>query len=237
MRTGKMPTTNACNPEEAKDMFLRHVEKGEAILHIAFSSGLSASFNNARLAAEEVMEENPEAKIIVVDTLAASLGEGLLVYYAAKMRDQGATLEETAQWLEDNKLNLCHEFTVDDLFHLHRGGRVSKAVAIVGTLINVKPVMHVDNEGHLTPVCNARGRKKSLNKLVEHMAERVADYDGKNDVVFITHGDCLEEAEYVAKLVREKFGIQDIMINFVSPTIGAHSGPGTMALFYMGSHR
>lgn len=237
MRSGKMPTTNACNPEDAKDLFLRHVEQGEEVLHLAFSSGLSASCNNTRLAADEVMEEHPGAKVVVVDTLAASLGEGLLVYYAVKMRDQGATLEETVQWLEENRLHLCHEFTVDDLFHLHRGGRVSKAVAIVGTLINVKPVMHVDDEGHLTPVCNARGRKKSLNKLVEHMAERMADYDGVNDTVFISHGDSLQDAEYVAGLVREKFGIQDILINYVSPTIGAHSGPGTIALFYMGSHR
>lgn len=237
MRTGKMPTTNAVNPEEAKECFLRYIKEGMAILHLGFSSGLSTSFNSARLAAEEICEEYPDACIYVVDTLAASLGEGLMVHKAIQLRDAGKSAQEAAAWLEENKQHFCHQFTVDDLFHLHRGGRVSKATAIVGTLINVKPVLHVDHEGHLISLCNVRGRKKALNKLVENMAEQIKGYEDQNDTVFISHGDCLEDAEYVANQIRDKFGIQDFVINYVSPVIGAHSGPGTVALFYMGSER
>ena len=151
------------------------------------------------------------------------------------MKEQGKSLEEVAAWLEENKPHLCHQFTVDDLFHLHRGERVSKATAIIGTLINVKPVLHVDNEGHLTSVCNVRGRKKALLRLVELMGEQIEGY--QNDIVFISHGDCLEDAEFVAAQIKERFGIQNFLIDYVSPTIGAHSGPGTVALFYMGKER
>ena len=181
------------------------------------------------------MEKNPEAKIIVIDSLCASLGEGLLVHKAVELRDAGKSIEEVAKWVEENKLHLCHQFTVDDLNHLHRGGRVSKATAIIGTLVSVKPVLHVDNEGHLTSLVNVRGRKKSLNTLVDNMAKLVGNYE--NDIVFISHGDCLEDAEYVAELIKERFGITDFLINYVSPTIGAHSGPGTIALFFMGETR
>lgn len=235
MRSGEMPTTNACIPNEVQHSFETYLAEGYDILHISFSSGLSASYNNARIAANELMEQYPERKILLIDSLCASLGQGLLVHYAVTMKENGKTMEEVAEWLEQNKLHLCHQFTVDDLYHLHRGGRVSKATAILGTLINVKPVLHVDDEGHLTSVCNVRGRKKSLIKLVDNMEAQIEGF--QNDIIFISHGDCLEDAEFVAALVRERFGIENIMINYVSPTIGSHSGPGTVALFHLGRNR
>jgi len=235
MRSGEMPTTNACIPDEVQNSFETYLKEGYDILHISFSSGLSASHNNARIAANELAEQYPERKIVLVDSLCASLGQGLLVHYAVTMKEQGKSLEEVAAWLEENKLHLCHQFTVDDLFHLHRGGRVSKATAILGTMINIKPVLHVDDEGHLTSVCNVRGRKKALLKLVDNMSEQVEGF--QNDIIFISHGDCLEDAEFVAAQVKERFGIQNILIDYVSPTIGAHSGPGTVALFHLGKNR
>ena len=237
MRGGSMPTTSQINPNDAKTEFSRILDEGKGILHIAFSSGLSGSYNSARIAAEEIREERPEARIAVVDTLAASMGEGMLVYKAVQMQKAGKSLEETAEWLEANKLHLCHMFTVDDLNHLYRGGRVSKAAAVLGTMINIKPVLHVDNEGHLIPLGKVRGMKKSLVTLVSMMEERVGSYRDKNDIIMISHGDCLEDAEYVAKLVKEKFGYDNIMINPVGATIGAHSGPGTVALFFLGEYR
>lgn len=237
MRSGDMPTTMAINPDLARKKFVEFLDKGYDILHIAFSSALSGSCSVASTVAREICDERPGTKIIVIDSLCASLGEGLLVHKAAKLKENGKTMEEAAEWLENNKLNLCHMFTVDDLFHLHRGGRVSKTAAIVGTLINVKPVLHVDNEGRLIPLFNVRGRKKALISLVDQMEARLKNYPGKNDIFFISHGDCLEDAEFVAGLVKERFGIQDCLINYVSPTIGAHSGPGTVALFFMGSDR
>ncbi|NLZ81646.1 MAG: DegV family protein [Clostridiales bacterium] len=235
MRAGSIPTTNAIIPEIAKETFKRYTDQGLAVLHIGFSSGLSGSYANAALAANEVIQENPDAKIIFIDSLCASLGEGLLVYKAVELRSSGKTIDETAKWVEENKLHICHQFTVDDLNHLHRGGRVSKATAIIGTLVSVKPVLHVDDEGHLTPLSNVRGRKKSLITLVDNMEKSIGNY--KNDIVFISHGDSLEDAQYVAELIKERFGITKSLINYVSPTIGAHSGPGTIALFYMGEKR
>lgn len=235
MRNGSMPTTNAVIPEIAKEAFKKYTDQGLAVLHIGFSSGLSGSFSNTMLAANEVLEENPDAKIILIDSLCASLGEGLLVHKAVELRASGKNIEEVAKWVEENKLHLCHQFTVDDLNHLHRGGRVSKATAIIGTLVSVKPVLHVDDEGHLTPLSNVRGRKKSLITLVDNMEKAVGNC--KNDIVFISHGDSLEDAEYVAELIKERFGITNFLINYVSPTIGAHSGPGTIALFFMGEKR
>lgn len=235
MRSGEMPTTNACIPDEVQKSFEAYLKEGYDILHISFSSGLSASYNNARIAANDLAEQYPDRKIVLVDSLCASLGQGLLVHYAVTMKESGKSLEEVVAWLEENKLHLCHQFTVDDLFHLHRGGRVSKATAIIGTLINVKPVLHVDDEGHLTSVCNVRGRKKALLKLVENMGEQIEGY--QNDIIFISHGDCLDDAEFVAAQVKERFGIQSFLIDYVSPTIGAHSGPGTVALFHLGKSR
>jgi DegV family protein with EDD domain len=235
MRSGYMPTTMAVNPDTAREMFTDLLKQGYDILHIAFSSALSGSCSVAQTVARDLCEEIPGANIRVIDSLSASLGEGLLVHKAVKMKEDGKSMEEIADWLENNKLNLCHMFTVDDLHHLHRGGRVSRTAAIIGTLINVKPVLHVNNEGRLIPLNNVRGRKKALLALVNHMEKRVEGFD--NDTVFISHGDCIEDAEYVASLVKERFGVQNILINYVCPTIGSHSGPGTVALFFMGNPR
>lgn len=237
MRKGSMPTTSQVNSEEAKQILWPILEKGNDILHLAFSSGLSGSYNSVRLAAEELTEEFPERKIVVVDSLCASLGEGLFVDKAVELKKAGKSLEENAAWLEEHKLNFCHVFTVDDLFHLHRGGRVSKVAAVVGTMINLKPLLHVDNEGHLIPVKNVRGRRKSLGGLVTMMEERLGSWKDQNTKIFISHGDCREDAEYVAKLVKEKFGYETFLINTIGATIGAHSGPGTVALFFLGDYR
>lgn len=235
MRAGKMPTTMAVNPENAALCFRKHLEQGNDILHIAFSSGLSSTYNAAVIAAKDLQEEFPDRKIIVIDSKSASMGEGLLVYKAVMNRQKGMSIDENAKWLEDNLLHLCHLFTVDDLNHLHRGGRVSKATAIIGTMINVKPVLHVDNDGHLISLFNVRGRKKALNSLVDKMGELYQGYE--NDIVFISHGDNLKDAEYVASQVEKRYGIKNFLFNYVSPTIGAHAGPDVIALFFFGEHR
>ena len=237
MRNGSMPTTSQVNPENAKNIFLPYLKDGYDILHIAFSSGLSGSYNSTRIAAEELSEEFPDRKITIIDSLAASLGEGLLVHKAVMLKEQGADLDTVADWVEQNKLHIVHNFTVDDLFHLHRGGRVSKATAILGTMINVKPILHVDDEGPLIALSKVRGRKKSLQALVDSMEKQMGAYRSQNDIVFISHGDSLADAQYVADLVKQRFGIESFLINYVGPTIGAHSGPGTIALFYMGDYR
>ena len=237
MRKGSMPTTSQVNSEEAKEVLRPLLIQGKDILHLAFSSGLSGSYNSVRMAAEELREEFPERKIVVIDSLCASLGEGLFVDKAVEMKEEGKSLEENAAWLEEHKLNFCHVFTVDNLFHLHRGGRVSKVAAVVGTMINLKPLLHVDNEGHLIPLKNVRGRRKSLSGLVTMMEERIGDWKDKNTKIFISHGDCQEDAEYVARLVREKFGYETFLINTIGATIGAHAGPGTVALFFLGEYR
>ncbi len=237
MRGGEMPTTMAANPEELEEMFEKYLSAGKSVLHLAFSSELSSSCGNAMVAARELNEKYTDNKVIVIDTLAASLGQGLMVYKAEELRQNGKTIDETATWLEENKLHFCHQFTVDDLNHLYRGGRVSKLTAVAGTIIQIKPILHVSDEGKLVPIGKARGRKKSLTALVDNMQRTMGSYRDKNDIVFISHGDALEDAEYVANLVKERFGIEKFLINPVSPTIGAHSGPGTIALFYMGAKR
>lgn len=238
MRNGSMPTTSQVNPASAKEVFQGILKEHDMdILHIAFSSGLSGSYDSAHTAAAELEKECPGHRIVVVDSLCASMGEGLLVHKAVTNQEKGMSLDENIAWLEQNKLHLVHNFTVDDLFHLHRGGRVSKTTAVLGTMINIKPILHVDDEGHLIPVSKVRGRKKSLNTLVSSMEKQMGSYRDQNDVVFISHGDCIEDAEYVASQIRERFGIDNIVINYVGPTIGAHSGPGTVALFYLGEYR
>lgn len=237
MRGGSMPTTMAVNTDTATTLFASLLDEGYDILHIAFSSGLSGSCSATVTAARDLCENIPGAKIIVIDSLCASLGQGLLVHKAIQMKENGKTIDEIAKWLEENKLNLCHIFTVDDLNHLHRGGRVSKATAIIGSLINVKPILHVDNTGHLVSLNNVRGRKKALLSLVNQMEKKTQGFEDNNDTVFISHGDSIEDANYVASLVKERFGIDDILISYVSPTIGAHSGPGTIALFFIGNPR
>lgn len=239
MREGKMPTTSQVNPDEARAFFEACIRENSEVLYLAFSSGLSGTCNSARIAAEEVMEAHPGVKIMVVDSLCASLGEGLFVHKAVTMRNQGKSMEETAQWLTEHIGNFVHVFTVDDLFHLYRGGRVSRTAAVFGTLASIKPKLHVDDEGHLIVIGKVRGRKKSLNALVDYMEEKMGSWlqENRDDYVFISHGDALEDAEYVRDRIRERFGIEHFLINNIGPTIGAHSGPGTIALFFMGESR
>lgn len=237
MREGNIPKTSQVNPDEAKEVLLKLLEKGNEILYIAFSSGLSGTYNSGRLAAEEIMEEDKNVKIVVVDSKCASLGEGLLVHKAVEMRNNGKSFEETCEWVKEHAKNMIHLFTVDDLNHLFRGGRVSRSAAFIGTVLNIKPVLHVDDEGKLIPLCKERGRKKSLLKLVDMMGEQLGSYDKKNDIIFISHGDCVEDAEFVRDEVEKRYGIKDCLINYIGPTIGAHAGPGTVALFFMGDVR
>lgn len=236
MREGKTITTSLPNLVEAKEALEDILKAGDDVLYIGFSSGLSGTFEAVSLMMATLSDEYPDRTLMAVDTLAASGGEGLLVWYAAQMKDDGASMQEVHDWLVDNRLHLAHWFTVDDLMFLFRGGRVSRTSAWAGTMLNIKPVMHVDDEGHLIPLEKVRGRKKSLNALVDHMAQ-TANAPVADQTVFITHGDCLEDAEYLADQVRTRFGVKDIMINYVDPVIGAHSGPGTMALFFLASER
>ena len=235
---GKMPTTSQVNPQQYKEYFEVFLKENKNLLYISFSSGLSGSCGNAMLAAEELMEEKEDCRIIVVDSKCASMGEGLFVHKAVTMKKQGKSMEETADYLNELVPHLTHVFTVDDLNHLYRGGRVSKAAAIVGTIAGIKPILQVDDEGHLIPLSKVRGRKKSLNALVDYMEERMTDgYLDKNDIIFISHGDALEDAEYVKAEIEKRFGITEFKINHIGPTIGAHSGPGTIALFFEGNSR
>ena len=233
IREGAMPTTSQVNPEQARDLFEPILKEGTDILHIAFTSGLSGTYNSCRIAAEELCEEYPDRKIIVVDSLCAASGGGMLLYKALELKEQGKSFDEIVTWVEENKLHVCHDVTVDDLFHLHRGGRVSKASAVVGTIIKIKPIIHVNDEGKLIVIGKERGRKKALQTLVERMEEKSQGFE--NDIVMITHGDALEDAEYVKGLIQDKFGITNIMINPLGTVIGSHTGPGVIALFYMGN--
>lgn len=235
LREGKMSVTSQINPEEAKEMLEPYVKEGKDVLHLAFSSALSGTCNSMKIAAEELQEEYPEAKVIVVDTLCACMGEAMLLYYALKQKEAGKTIEEVAQWVEENKLHVCHNVTVDDLFHLHRGGRVSKTAAVLGTMVKVKPISHMDDNGALQVIGKERGRKKSLHKIVDMAVERSEGWD--NEIIMITHGDCLEDAEYVAKLVREKMGVENVFIHNIGTVIGSHTGPGVVATFCMGNKR
>ena len=235
LREGKMSTTSQINPDEAREALEPYLKEGKDILHLSFSSGLSGTCNSMKIAAEELQEEYPERKIIVIDTLCACLGEALLLYYVLKQKENGATIEEAAKWAEENKLHICHDVTVDDLNHLQRGGRISKAAAVLGTLVQVKPIIHMDNNGKLQVIAKERGRKKSLNKIVDMAVEQSKGW--KNEIIMITHGDCLKDAEYVAGRVREKMGIENILINNIGTVIGSHTGPGVVAVFCMGNER
>ena len=237
LRAGEMATTSAVNVSDYTEAVEPLLRAGKDVLVVAFSSGLSATCNSARIAAQELSEQYPDRKIYVVDSLCASLGQGLLVWYAARMKAEGKGMEEVRDWLEENKLHLCHWFTVDDLHFLKRGGRISPATAVVGTMLSIKPVMHVDDEGRLVKVGTARGRNASLKALVDHMEETAIDPSAQT--VFISHGDCLEDVNKVVEDVKRRFGIpaERFVINNVGPVIGAHSGPGTVALFFLGSKR
>ena len=235
LREGKMSTTSQVNPEEAADMLEPFLKEGKDILHLGFSSGLSGTLNSMKIAGEMLQEKYPEAKVIVIDTLCACLGEALLLYKALQQKEKGMNIDELAQWVEENKLHICHNVTVDDLHHLQRGGRISKTTAVLGTLVQIKPIIHMDDNGKLQVIGKERGRKKSLNKIVDMAVEQSKGWD--NDIIMITHGDCIKDAEYVAKLVREKMGIDNILINNIGTVIGSHTGPGVVAVFCMGNKR
>ena len=235
LRIGEMATTSAANPQDWQNALTPILENGEDALILAFSSGLSTTYQSAVIAAGELMETYPDRKIKVVDTLCASLGQGLFVYYACQKRDAGLSLEDLTQWCETNKYNLCHWFTVDNLHYLKRGGRISAATAVVGTMLQIKPVLHADDNGKLINMAKARGRKASIEALAKKMGE--LGLPGANDTVFICHGDCLADAQYLEKLVKEQYGVKNVLIYYVGAVIGSHSGPGTLALFFMGKHR
>ncbi len=236
MREGKVITTSLPNLADSEKLFRDLLESGQDVLYLGFSSGLSGTYEAIDLLLKDLRNEFPARTIRSIETLGASGGQGLLVYYAVHKKRAGLGINEVADWVKDNRLSLAHWFTVDDLMFLFRGGRVSKTSAWAGTMLNIKPVLHVDDEGHLIPMEKVRGRKKSLNALVDHM-KKSALAPVSEQVVFITHGDCIEDAEYIAGKVREEFGASEIHINYVDPVIGAHSGPGTLALFFLADKR
>ena len=235
MRSGEMTSTTAANPDLWKQVIEPALKDGEDVLVLAFSSGLSATYTSARLAAEELQEQYPERKIYVVDTLCASLGQGMFCWLVNRKKEEGATLEEARDYAENTKLHQAHWFTVDDLFFLKRGGRVSSATAVVGTMLQIKPVLHVDNAGKLISMGKARGRKASIQALAAKVGETAIEPE--KQTMFISHGDCLEDAEYLAKLLREQYHVPEIHINYIGPVIGSHSGPGTLAVFFLAKER
>ncbi len=235
LREGQTATTAAVNVEQYLQAMEPQLQAGRDVLVLAFSSGLSATYNSSAVAAEELREKYPERKIYTVDTLCASLGQGLLVWLAAKERAAGKTIDEVRDWAVGHKLSICHQFTVDDLHFLKRGGRISSTTAFVGSMLQIKPVLHVDNDGKLMTVAKARGRRAALKALVDRMEQTAIDL--RDQTVFISHGDCLEDAQLVAQLVKDRFGVKDVYMNYVGPVVGAHAGPGVLALFYVGVER
>ena len=237
LRNGSMSTTSQVTLADFEDAFTPVLEQGKDILYLAFSSGLSGTYQASNLAAQELMEKFPGRRVISVDSLQASMGEGLFTYLVANYAKGGATLDEAADYARKLAPTVCAWFTVDDLMFLKRGGRCSGAAAVAGTLLGIKPVLHVDDEGHLVPMEKVRGRRASLDSLVKHFQATALDITG--GTVFLSHGDCQEEAEYVARLVTEKIGVpgEKILINHLGPVIGSHSGPGTVALFFHGRNK
>lgn len=235
VRDGAMPTTNAVNVGQATDAIEPFLKAGRDVLFLAFSSGLSTTYNSIKIAGEELAEQYQSRKIYVVDTLCASLGQGLLVWHAVQHKRAGESIEQVRDWVEENKLHLCHWFTVNDLMHLKRGGRVSAATALVGTMLSIKPVLHMDNEGHLINMSKARGRRASLDALVAKVGE--LGIDPASQTMFISHSDCIDDARYVADQVKEKYGTQIFYFNYIGPVIGSHTGVGCVALFFLGKER
>jgi DegV family protein with EDD domain len=235
LREKKKTRTSQANPEDFIQKMRPYLEKGKDILSISFSSALSGTYNSSRLAREELLEAFPSRKIIVIDSLSASLGQGLLLTYAAEMKKQNRSIEEVAAWVEENKLKISHLFTVDDLNHLRRGGRLSFIPAIIGTILRVKPLLHVSSEGKLTVEGKARGRQSSINELFERLVETIDNSVGNK--VYISHADCLEDAEYLKEKILKSLPMKEVIINYIGPVIGSHSGPGTLAVFYLGNDR
>ena len=235
MREKKEIATSLVSVGDAYKLLEDIVEAGMDYLYIGFSSGLSGTFHAVSMVTEELKEKYPKRKGYAVDSRAAALGEGLLVHYAVQNRENGMAIEDNAEWILNNRNNLCHWFTVDDLFFLKRGGRISAATAVVGTALSIKPVLHVDDDGHLIQMENVRGRKKSLDALVSHMQESIVEPDKQS--VYISHGDCLKDAQYVADKVKKLYNVKEVVIRLLDPVIAAHSGPGTVALFFMGDRK
>jgi len=235
IRDGEMGTTAAVNMAEYIDVLEPLLQAGKDVLVLAFSSGLSATCQAAFLAAEELAGKYPGRKIFVVDTLSASLGQGLLVWHAVQKKRAGATIEELKDWAEGYRSHQCHWFTVDDLMHLKRGGRVSAATAVMGTMLQIKPVLHMDDAGHLINMSKARGRRASLDALVDKAGELGVGL--AEQTIFISHADCLPDAQYVGEKMKEKYGVKDVVYNFIGPVIGSHTGCGCVALFFTGAHR
>ena len=235
MRNGKTPKTSAVNPDGWAAAIRPALQAGQDVLVLAFSSALSATCQNAFIAAEELREEFPDRKLLVIDSLCAAIGLGLLVHTAARLRSQGKSIDETAAWIEAHKLNICHWVTVEDLMHLKRGGRVSAATAVVGTMLNIKPIIRVDDNGKLESLAKCRGRKAALNHLLDRMVE---SFDPEiDDTVFIGHGDCLADAQYLESKIRERFGVKNVYINYIGAVVGSHTGPGVAVVFFYGKKR
>ncbi len=235
LRAGEMATTSAVNVADYTAILEPLLQSGKDVLVLAFSSGLSTTYQSSVIAVEELREKYPGRKLFTVDTLCASMGQGLLVWLAVQEKRKGASIEAVRDWVEANKLHLCHWFTVDDLHFLKRGGRVSAATAVVGSMLSIKPVLHVDNEGHLINMSKARGRGASLTALVDRMERTAIDPAGQT--VFLSHGDCLADAQKVAGEVKRRMGVKEVVLNDIGPVIGAHAGPGTVALFFLGTER
>ena len=233
IRGGVMATTAAANPDDWAQMMKPALEAGEDVLVITFSGGMSTTYQSAVMASKDLLEEYPQRKIIVIDSLAAALGQGLLVYHACHKRDEGMGIEELAAWVEENKFHVAHWVTVDDLSHLKRGGRISATSAIVGSMLNIKPIIHVDNDGHLINTAKVRGRKAAMEYLVKKFTETCTDFD----TVFIGHGDCPEDAATLEAMLREAHPIKEVVTGYVGPVIGAHTGPGVLVVFFMGTSR
>lgn len=235
LREHKKTSTSQVNSTTFVDYIEPLLKEGKDVLVISFSSALSGTFNGAVTAAEELKELYKDRKVIVIDSKCASMGQGLLVYYAAKLKQEGKSIEEVAEWVEKNKLRISHLFTVGDLNHLKRGGRLSSSKALLGTILRVKPILNVSLEGKLVQTDKTRGRKSSIDMMVERMVKTIENPE--EQIIFISHGDCIEDAKYAESQIRNKLNVKDVLINYVGPVIGSHSGVGTLAMFYLGNDR
>lgn len=236
VKQGKTATTNQVNVADHMNLFEQAAAEGKDVLHISLSSGLSGTYQSAVIAAQEAGEKYPGRKFFAVDSLCASHGQGLFLYYVVENRKKGMSLEENLAWIQENVLHLCHWFTVDDLEHLHRGGRVSKAAAVMGGMLGIKPVLHVDHEGRLIAVEKVRGRPKSIDSMITHMKNTIVNPEGQ--LILVGHTNSLEDANFLAQMAREAVpGAKDVKVMPIGPVIGAHTGIGCLSLFFLGSER